>query len=141
MRSLFLDPAYQDLDIDIGGFTLKGLNGIRKFVLQSFFREVPSIIGVVSRREIGKFVAWGVRLNANRIDNGKEKDKRTITVSVFAESLPQEYGDPLGQVAQRAALKLMLRIAGSNAELESDANVVTAQAAYRQGIELLQQLI
>lgn len=124
-----LDPAYQELDVNIGGFTVKGLSGLRKFALQSIFARSPSIIGVVTRREVDGHVCWGVRLNANM-------PRQNRTMSVFAESLPQEYGDPLAQVAQRAALKLMLRIGDG----DTDANTVTAQAAYRQGIELLKQL-
>lgn len=146
VKKFFLDPAYQELDLTIGSFTIKGLSGLRKFVLQRAFRDVPSIIGVVTRRKAEGSLAWGVRLNANWPNESQ-------TVSVFAESLPQEYGDPLGQVAQRAALKLMLRIAGivesgdahgtSNSieVMDPSANKVTAQAAFRQGIELLRQLI
>lgn len=137
--NFLLDPAYEELDVNIAGFTVKGLNGIIKFFKQRLYRNLPSIVGIVTRREVDGSPAWGVRLNANwRPGN---VGKKTVTVSVFAESLPQEYGDPLAQVAQRAALKLMLRIKGGNDQAGADANLVTARAAYRQGIEMLRQLI
>jgi hypothetical protein len=189
VRHFYLFPAYEELDVTLGKFSFKGLVGLSKWVNRKALEDLPSIIGVVTRRDGSGPGAWGVRLNAN----WKDDERRDQTVSVFAESQPQDFGDPLAQVAQRAALKLMLRLSGAYnvaypdaeelrlkliADLERllkdaqvsgppqefaatlqntlyaakseialiqtplpNANVVTAQAAFRQGIEMLRQLI
>lgn len=133
MPKFYLDPAYDEVDITVGGFAIKGLIGLRKILRQAVYRKKKSVLGVVSQVESEKIKCWGVRLNANR--PGKRREDRTI--SVYAENSPQEYGDPLSQVAQRAAFKLVLRVL--NPALDS--NIVTAMAAYRQGIEMLRQLL
>ncbi len=133
MPKFYLDPAYDEVDVSVGGITVKGIMGLRKLLKQAIYRKKSSVVGVVSQVESDNVKCWGVRLNANR--PGKRRNDRTI--SVYAENSPQEYGDPLSQVAQRAAFKLVLRIL--NPRL--DANLVTAMAAYRQGIEMLRQLL
>ena len=133
MPKFYLDPAYDEVDVSVAGFTVKGVMGLRKLLKLAIYRRKPSVVGVVSQFESESVKCWSVRLNANR--PGKGRDDRTI--SVYAENSPQEYGDPLSQVAQRAAFKLVLRIL--NPQL--DANLVTAMAAYRQGVEMLRQLL
>jgi hypothetical protein len=133
MPKFYLDPAYDEVDVSVAGFTVKGVMGLRKLLKLAIYRRKPSVVGVVSQFGSESAKCWSVRLNANR--PGKGRDDRTI--SVYAENSPQEYGDPLSQVAQRAAFKLVLRIL--NPQL--DANLVTAMAAYRQGVEMLRQLL
>ena len=74
-----------------------------------------------------------------------------MAASVWAESQPTEYGDPLGMVAQRAAFKLFTRIMTPPLNIDADAeklyggdlttDQINAIAAYRQGIQLLMEMI
>jgi hypothetical protein len=124
------NPAYEEIDVTVGKFTLKGIVSLRNLFWRWLRQYRKSVVGVVTGPKVeGKHV-WSVRLNAN-------VPPTDWTASVYADGLPQEYGDPLGQVAQRAAFKLVLRMV--NPYLT--ANEVTARASYRQGIQLLEQIV
>lgn len=125
-----MDNAYDEIDVTVAGFALKGIYGLYRNLKRYRDRNFKSVIGVVSesKREGGPS-SWSVRLNANEPGT----TERNRTMSVYADSVPMSYGDPLGQVAERAAFKLVLRIVSR----DLDGHDVTAVAAFRQGVELL----
>ena len=53
------------------------------------------------------------------------------TMSVYADSLPMNYGDPARSGCREAAFKLVVRIVDE----QLNAHEITAIAAYRQGVE------
>ena len=129
-----LDAAYEEIDISVGGFGVKGVTGVIRSLKRFRDRKLQSVIGVVSKSGAeGQPPTWAVRLNANK--PGIEVEDKTI--SVYADSTPMSFGDPLGQVAERAAFKLVIRIVRP----DLDAHDVTAIATFRQGMELLLQLL
>ena len=112
---------------------MKGMFGLYRNLKRFRDRRLKSIVGVVSQVNSQGAPRWAVRLNANQ--PGDAVADRTI--SVYADGLPMTYGDPLAQVAERAAFKLVIRIVNK----ELDAHDITAIATYRQGMELLLQVL
>lgn len=131
-----LDTVLAELDITIGKFALKGISQLYQLYKRYLSICRPYILGTVSQTEKDGQKVWSVRLNASRV-RFKGFQIRRETFSVFADSQPQEYGDPLLLVAQRAALRLVIRIRDS----EMKANEAIARTSFQQGVQQIKQLV
>ena len=159
-----LDQVYEDIDIKVGSYEVKGVMALFRIYKRLYFRQIPQVVGYVAKvpnsgSESGKANeggksgdTWEVRLNANLPTPLKVMETDFVS-SVWADGDNSDQGDKLGLVSQRAAFKLTAAIsdAGLFNENESqlargskrsyDINQIHALAYYRQGIDMLLQLL
>lgn len=132
----WLAPAYTEIDIAIGKVPLKGINQLFKIYKRYLNSCCPSVNGIVSQVQNDGKKAWAVRLNASQ-GWMRHLSRKMRTFSVYADGSLQEYNDPLLAVAQRAALRLVIRMLNPGME----ANNAIARACYQQGIQQLRQIL
>jgi hypothetical protein len=131
----------ESTEVTVGSFKLAGILPLIQLIWQRYNRKYPSVVGVVDRTGADGKDRWAVRLTCRNPRSNED------IASVWAESTPTEYGDPLGMVAQRAAFKLILRIMSPPMnqnrlnEPVYTSDQISAIAAYRQGVQLLMRLI
>jgi hypothetical protein len=147
-----LDQVYEDIDVKVGNYEVKGAMALFRIYKRMYFRQIPQVVGFVSKSPDKSGASWEVRLNANLPTPLSVMDTDFVS-SVWAEGDNSDQGDTLGLVAQRAAFKLSAAIADANlfdnhkSRLASgfqrryDINQIHALAYYRQGIDLLLQLL
>jgi len=143
-----LDQVYEDIDVKVGTYEVKGVMAIFRIYKRLYFRQIPQVVGFVSKISDG----WEVRLNAN-LPTPLEVMETDFVSSVWADGDTSDLGDKLGLVSQRAAFKLTTAIADASLFSEGDSqiargsqrsydiNQIHALAYYRQGIDMLLQLI
>jgi hypothetical protein len=151
-----LNEAYEEVNLKFGSFEVRGMMGLLALRKRLRLRNCKNVLGFVSRSKTSGN-GWSVRLNA-QVPKSLTNTKPNLVASVWADTADTDYGDPLGLVAQRAAFKLITRIADDNRfeqqdeqykaqrrltppKSKYDTNNIHAIANFRQGVDQLMQLL
>jgi hypothetical protein len=137
-HSFSLEEAFDEIDLKVAGAEIKGLLGVFKTVKRWFFKGFPAMQAFAGTSGDGEKASATIRLTCNyrRIWITRafvSKRDQDDTISVFASTEEQQFADPVGLAAHRAAFKVFYRLADPS----KHADEVTAIAAFHQAISLL----